>query len=131
MEENYGFLVACIIMLTIFLVIVYLGCTCSVGKTGKKTVEGMTQETLIFFYADWCGYCKSFKPEVDKVTTIKVQYVNCTSPGEKEKQMMKEYNVSGFPALFYKSGKDVFTFNKDRSLKGIEDFVKESRTKLS
>lgn len=110
-------------ILGLILTVVAVRCLCKNGTIK----ENMTEETLIFFYADWCGYCKQFKPEVQKYKGIPVQYVNCTSPGETEKQLMKEYNITGFPAMFYKSSTIVKTFNKERTTRGIEEFVNECR----
>ena len=82
---------------------------------------------IIDFYADWCGYCKQFKPEVQKYKGLPVEYVDCTQPSEKERSAMSQYGVSGFPAMFYKSDTKTVTFNKARTTQGIEEFVNECR----
>jgi thiol-disulfide isomerase/thioredoxin len=110
-------------LLAIVLTVVAVRCVC--GNTLK---EKMTDEHLVFFYADWCGYCKQFKPHVQEYKGIPIEYVDCTQPTEKERSLMKEYSVSGFPALFYKSETKVVTFNKPRTTQGIEEFVSECRS---
>lgn len=112
-------------VLGLLICLVSVRCLCS--NTSIK--EGMTEEVLIFFYADWCGHCKQFKPEVEKYKGVSVQSVDCTNPGSKEKALMKEYDVTGFPSMFYKSGSNQATFNKQRTVEGINEFVDECRVK--
>ena len=118
-KENFPYLMLGLLALTLtFLVFT---CMC------KQVKEKMTDEHLVFFYADWCGYCKQFKPEVQKYKGIPIEYVDCTQPSENEKALMREHSVSGFPALFYKSDSKTVTFNKPRTTQGIQEFVTECR----
>lgn len=123
MISNKAFALSIFAFVGLLLTLIAVRCLCKNGSIK----EPMTEETLIFFYADWCGYCQQFKPEVEKYKGIPVQYVNCTSPSDTEKQLMREYDVSGFPAVFYRSSTSVITFNKQRTLEGIEEFVSECR----
>jgi thiol-disulfide isomerase/thioredoxin len=116
-----------IMLALIGLIILAFTVSCSCKSSSIK--EKMTEESLIFFYADWCGYCKQFKPEVEKYKGVKVQYVDCSQPDESQKILMKEYDVTGFPAMFYKANNSKYTFNKARNLEGINDFVNECRAK--
>ena len=123
-KKNAPFVFVAVVLMLLVTLFVYR-CICG----SKDLKEKMTQETLVFFYADWCGYCKQFKPEVQKYKGMSVQHVDCTQPGEKEKQLMQQYNVTGFPALFYKSTDKQITFNKPRTTSGIVEFVNECRSK--
>ena len=109
-------------LLVLILTVTIVRCMCN-----KTLKEKMTDEHLVFFYADWCGYCKQFKPEVQKYKGLPVEYVDCTQPSEKERSAMSQYGVSGLPAMFYKSDTKTVTFNKARTTQGIEEFVNECR----
>lgn len=123
-KKNAPYMFVTLVAALLVTLVVY---RCMCGSMDVK--EKMTQETLVFFYADWCGYCKAFKPEVQKYTGMSVQYVDCTQPSEKERKLMQEYSVTGFPALFYKSSDKQITFNKARNTSGIVEFVNECRSK--
>lgn len=68
---------------------------------------------LVLFYADWCGHCKTLKPVWDKtadeVNTKDKKLmikVNCGGDSEKEKELMKKYNIDGYPTiLIFENGK--------------------------
>lgn len=75
-------------------------------------VESSHKPVLVLFYAPWCGHCKRFKPELDRLSalmgdSIRIGIVN----GDHESELSHEYNVKGFPTLFYwpqgQKGEDV------------------------
>ena len=66
-------------------------------------------EQIIVFSADWCGPCKMYKPalqsfvdEGDRDIDVLIFDV------DKDKEMVKKYNVRGVPTSIYisKEGKD-------------------------
>ena len=85
----------------------------SLAKAYKKQ-----KPVVVFFYADWCGFCQRFAPTFFKVTKDKdikkkfaVAYVNCDKPENAE--YMQQFKVQGFPT--------VFVINKDRSNVQLEN----------
>jgi thiol:disulfide interchange protein len=85
----------------------------SLAKAYKKQ-----KPVLVFFYADWCGFCQRFAPTFYKVTkdreikkTFAVAYVNCDKPENRE--YMQQFNVQGFPT--------VYVINNDRSKVQLEN----------
>ena len=85
----------------------------SLAKAYKKQ-----KPIVVFFYADWCGYCQRFAPVFYKVTKDKdikkkfaVAYVNCDKPENSE--YMQQFNVQGFPT--------VYVINNDRSKVQLEN----------
>jgi len=73
-------------------------------KTGKPYI--------VWFYTDWCGYCKMFATtygEINKNRDIKkkyaIAYVNCDSPSNK--QYLEKFKVQGFPTVFLVDGERI------------------------
>lgn len=69
--------------------------------TGKPVV--------VFFYANWCGYCQKFAPIFHKYSKDKdtkenyaIAYVNVEDPVNAE--YIKEYEIKGFPSVFLVDG---------------------------
>ena len=70
--------------------------TCN-NKKNNKTI-------VYFFYADWCGHCKHFKPIFDKFKNkifnnkkIKVIEVNADDKNPKNQEYYKKFDIDGFP----------------------------------
>ena len=85
----------------------------SLAKAYKKQ-----KPVVVFFYADWCGFCQRFAPTFHKVTKDKeikkkfaVAYVNCDKPENRD--YMEQFNVQGFPT--------VYVINNDRSKVQLEN----------
>lgn len=60
---------------------------------------------LVLFYADWCGHCNKVKPDWDKAANdvnkgdVKMIKVNCGEGTENDQQLMKKYNIDGYPTI--------------------------------
>jgi thiol-disulfide isomerase/thioredoxin len=67
--------------------------------------------TVLFFYADWCGYCTKFKPIWEQICTEvkghKINMVPINGGSGKYDNLMKnpKLNVIGFPSLYIINGK--------------------------
>ena len=82
--------------------------------------------TLLFFYADWCHYCDEFKPEWAKLEQIlgnnpNIQLVKIN--GDERKDLMKQYNVPGFPTVILITGQGPIPYDGPRTSDGIMDFL--------
>lgn len=71
------------------------------------SVNGVQTKRLkngfVFVGANWCGYCKSFAPEVNKLANVAgLDYPVTFVDGDKDenKQLLNLLKVSGFPAFF-------------------------------
>ena len=83
----------------------------SKGKVGANEVN------LVLVYAPWCGYSKKMIPDYEKV---KAEFDGKTINGKKiniimynsdvDKAKVKEYQVKGFPTLFFESNGKRETF---------------------
>jgi thiol-disulfide isomerase/thioredoxin len=84
---------------------------------------------LYFFYADWCGYCKKFKPEWAKLKAepnlgVQLEEVDCSNEAP---ALAKEYDVKGFPTLILLNGSNKVTYEGERSANAIISFIKDSQ----
>jgi len=74
------------------------------GNGNGKSVE------LLFFYVNWCPYCKTAKPVWDE---LKKEYeyntingynviftdINCTEESADVEKMISKYNIEGYPTI--------------------------------
>ena len=126
--ENIIIIVLVIILIA--LIVVYI------TKRNEDFIGGNSDCKLMFFYADWCGYCKQAKPEVEKLVkilesehkntingkTINVQYVN----GDDEQELCSKFDVGGFPTFVLVEGEKNTTYEGDRESDALLAFLKET-----
>lgn len=84
-----------------------------------------TKNVLVFFFAPWCGHCKSTKPEIVKAAAefkddSKVAFVaiDCT----KQSSICAAYDVRGYPTIKYFSY--LKTKKEYRGGRNANDFIK-------
>ena len=101
------------------------------------------QMEMLFFLADWCGHCKTAKPEVDKfiseynhkmingrVLDIKLYETGQTIlemiPKKDYKELMKTYDVTQFPTVLLEKDNNIITFTSKVTFENLVDFVNQS-----
>lgn len=74
-------------------------------KTFEKAQKA-GKPAAVLFYVDWCGFCQRFAPVFNEITKKKsfkskygVAFVNCEDP--KNRELAKEYEIKGFPTLYF------------------------------
>ena len=83
--------------------------------------ESITDDTVLIFYAPWCGHCKKSMPEfitASEQGNGKVMLFNSDDPDTIE--LLKKYSVRGFPTIMKASGE---MYNGQRYSKDILEFV--------
>ena len=91
------------------------------------------QESIVLFYADWCGHCKKFMPQWDSLSSsinesnkkVKMMKVNCSKPSENEKQaqLMEKYKVQGYPTIIKVKNNQAQEYNGKRTKEDLEKFI--------
>jgi thiol-disulfide isomerase/thioredoxin len=68
------------------------------SKQLLKEIHESGKETIILFYADWCGHCHELKPQLKEfVSYKKLNYLEIDSDSETELQ--KLFDVKYLPTL--------------------------------
>lgn len=96
------------------------------------------QLEMLFFLADWCGHCKTAKPEVDKfiseynhkningrILDIKL-YVTGETIDDETEQLMKTYDVTQFPTVLLEKDNNIITFTSKVTYDNLVDFVNQA-----
>ncbi|CAH0578023.1 unnamed protein product [Chrysodeixis includens] len=97
-----------------------------------KKGAGAYKKSMIMFYAPWCGYCKTLKPEyVNAAAELKgeslLAAIDVSKPGNSKIRQL--YNITGFPTLlFYEKGIYKFPYNGENKKQAIVDFMKDPTT---
>ena len=81
---------------------------------------------IIFFYAPWCGHCKTAKPEFEKLMQMakgKAHMIDCDA----HQDIAQKYDVKGFPTIRYypkgpKNG-NPREYQGNRTAKDMMDFM--------
>jgi len=85
---------------------------------------------MVLYYAEWCGHCKTMKPEWQKVVN-KMSKSNNVNVAEVESEHIPELahkpKVDGFPSIkMYNKGKEVSNYEDERVADKIEKFANDN-----
>ena len=97
----------------------------------NKNIDNSEDILVMYFYTEWCPYCKKAKPEWDKFEsyvdnknktidyTINLVSVNC----DESKSIADKYEVDGYPTikLIYKN--KVYDFDAKVTKDSLVDFL--------
>lgn len=97
----------------------------AVAKNFDEVVINNGKDTLVEFYAPWCGHCKKLTPIYDELAQkLKDEDVAIVKMDATANDVPPEFNVRGFPTLYWlpKDSKDKpVSYSEGREL---DDFVK-------
>jgi hypothetical protein len=90
---------------------------------------------IYFFYANWCPYCKSAKPEWDKIKNeyenktingYKVIFidVDCSTPNNETNKLMDNYHVEGFPTIKLNKNGTQINYDAKVTTNHLTEFLK-------
>merc|ERR1711874_192704 len=88
----------------------------------KQFIED-NDNTLVKFYAPWCGHCKKMAPDYeaasDMIETAKLAEVDVTV----EAELGEEYGIRGFPTIKYFSKGQVIDYDGGRSKQDFVNYI--------
>ena len=101
--------------------------TASAADSGANDVE------VIFFYTEWCPFCKKARPAWDKIKekynekplngkTLYFREVNC----EKDEKLADQYNIEGYPTIKMVKGDQVIDYDAKPTEKSLTEFLNTS-----
>ena len=80
--------------------------------------------TLLLFYAEWCGYCRKFKPTWDKlkklISSDKLNMIKIDS----DNKLVKQFKIDGYPTIMLIDDDNMIKYNGDRSIDDITSFLR-------
>ena len=78
-------------------------CTTSKFAANKESISiipSISDDSVLIFYAPWCGHCKAAKSEFEKAVEMgqgKIVLVDATQ--KENESLVKNYDVKGFPTI--------------------------------
>lgn len=78
---------------------------------------------ILDFYADWCGPCKKYAPEFEKLSELYplLSFVKINS--DENEQIMEKYSVSSLPTtIVLRNGKELERY-EGYNLQGIKTMI--------
>merc|ERR1711912_24561 len=95
-----------------------------------EVVTDGTKHVLVEFYAPWCGECKQFAPDYEKLAAEfqdEEDIVFARMDGEAQAVFAKMYKVESFPTikLFAKKDKKGLEFTGDRTVDALKSFIEK------
>jgi protein disulfide-isomerase A1 len=100
-----------------------------VGKTFDEIVLDDTKDVLLEFYAEWCGHCKKFAPEYEKLGAKLADIENLVIAKIDGSENDTPVQIQGFPTIFFfpKGRKtDPISYDGGRTAKDVYQFVKKN-----
>jgi|GEM_PF-4661160 len=76
---------------------------------GRAEAVASHKPMVVFFYTDWCGYCRKFSknvlenPNVQKELDGFVKVRVNPEKGASENQLADQYGINGFPSVYFES----------------------------
>ena len=95
-------------------------------KQNINLMKGGNAKTLTLIKADWCKHCNKFMSSWHNlpkhISGINFKLLD----SKKDKQLINEYNISGFPSIFLENGNKKIEFKGERNIENIKNFVEKT-----
>lgn len=130
--------VLCLIGFLLILILFYKFYLKEGFETSPEDLEDKIagKKSLVLFYADWCGHCKKFIPEWDKLSeswendnnNIKLFKVECGKPNENKEhlEIMEKYNIKGYPSIMIFENGSASEYTGNRDIVSIKKFLEQN-----
>lgn len=110
-----------------FALIVVLHNVTGVKRAPTKESFNAPNDKLMFFYADWCPHCTNFKPIVSDLKKGAMIHVDMLEDAATPAATKTEYDIQGYPTVYYVSSVKKVKFSGPRTMAGLETFVNTCR----
>lgn len=105
----------------------------SFTRAKREGFEG-SAGNLMYFYMPECGHCKKFNPEWEKLQSsvdaervpMKLNKIDGTDDANKD--LVKQYNVNGFPTLILEIGSTPYIYDGERTAEAVLTWAKTKLT---
>ena len=87
---------------------------------GQSQLPGLSRDSVIIFFAPWCGHCVRAKPEFEKAKRGgrgDIHLIDATDPDNK--QLVEKYGIRSFPTIMKIDGT---TYDGPRDSEKILEF---------
>ncbi|CAH0559634.1 unnamed protein product [Brassicogethes aeneus] len=97
----------------------------------SKLIRKESRPLMIMFYAPWCGYCKTLKPEYSQAAddlkdSAVLAAIDVNRPENSAVRI--QYNITGFPTiLYYENGAQKFVYEGENKRTALVDFMRDPR----
>lgn len=115
--------VICVLLVVLLILVVYYV---------RQNAEGFSageQVVVYAFVADWCPHCKNAKPAIENLKKNSPSNVNVEVVNEKDsnaKELMKKYNIRGFPTILLVTKDGVVEFEQRVTEENLNSFVQNN-----
>jgi len=121
------------LVLAIFFVL-FIAVSMCYRKSNKPEYFQSEEDSLYFFNVDWCGHCKTAKPEWGKFISMassnkglsRVKFVDANGDDKKNSQLLEKFGVNAYPMFVLQKGGESIEYKGDRTSDGLMKFVKDN-----
>lgn len=85
--------------------------------------DNNSENKIILFYAEWCGYCKKMKPEWDNFKKDNPEVCEEYESEEITEELKKKYKINGYPTIVKVQGNNVIPYEGERTREGLTKFL--------
>jgi thiol-disulfide isomerase/thioredoxin len=106
----------------------------NINREPSDSSDSSKNAELLFFYTDWCPWCKRSKPEWEEMRTeyegktingyvVKFKEIDCTNETEETERLIDKYKIEGYPTLKLLKDGNVIEFDAKVSKENMVEFL--------